>query len=92
VGPRAGLDEIEKGKCLPYRDSNSDPSVIQPVASCYTDCAIPALSLQAVQNKVDECKQNLMNCLDGIVDERILIYYGVEDDIKEDLGKDGTNM
>jgi hypothetical protein len=28
----------------PYRDSNSDPSVFQPVASRYTDWAIPALS------------------------------------------------
>jgi hypothetical protein len=26
----------------PYRYSNSDPSVFQPVASCYTDCAISA--------------------------------------------------
>jgi hypothetical protein len=25
-----------------YRDSKSDPSVVQPVASRYTDCAIPA--------------------------------------------------
>jgi hypothetical protein len=25
-----------------YRDSNSDPSIVQPVASRYTDCAIPA--------------------------------------------------
>jgi hypothetical protein len=29
--------------CLPYRDSNSEPSVVQPVASRYTECATPAL-------------------------------------------------
>jgi hypothetical protein len=28
--------------CCPYRDSKSDPSVVQPVASPYTECAIPA--------------------------------------------------
>jgi hypothetical protein len=27
--------------CLLYRNSNSDPSVVQPVVSRYTDCAIP---------------------------------------------------
>jgi hypothetical protein len=27
----------------PYWDSSSDPSVVQPVASRYTDCVIPAL-------------------------------------------------
>jgi hypothetical protein len=26
----------------PHRDSNSEPSVVQPVASRYTDCAIPS--------------------------------------------------
>jgi hypothetical protein len=32
VDPRAGLDDVEKRKSRPYRDSNSDPSVVQPVA------------------------------------------------------------
>jgi hypothetical protein len=41
VGPRAGLDDMEKRKFWPYRVSNSDPSVVQPVASRCTDCAIP---------------------------------------------------
>jgi hypothetical protein len=30
-------------KPCPYQNSNSDPSAIQPVASHYTDWAIPAL-------------------------------------------------
>jgi hypothetical protein len=30
-------------KSRPYRDSNSDPSAVQPVANHYTDCAIRAL-------------------------------------------------
>jgi hypothetical protein len=29
-------------KSYPYRDSNSYPSAVQPVAGRYTDCAIPA--------------------------------------------------
>jgi hypothetical protein len=36
VGPRAGMDDMQKRKFL----SNSDPLVVQPVASGYTDCAI----------------------------------------------------
>jgi hypothetical protein len=35
VDPRAGLDDVEKRKF--YRDSNSDPSVVQPIASRYND-------------------------------------------------------
>jgi hypothetical protein len=41
VGPRTGLDDVEK------RDSNSDLSVVQPVASRYTDYAIPASVFEA---------------------------------------------
>jgi hypothetical protein len=35
--PKTGLDDMESS----YRDSNSEPSAVQPVASRYTDCAIP---------------------------------------------------
>jgi hypothetical protein len=37
VDPKAGLDDLEKRKFLTL------PSVVQPVASRYTDYAIPAL-------------------------------------------------
>jgi hypothetical protein len=37
VDPRAGLDDVEIENSLPYLDSNSDPSVVQPVASRYID-------------------------------------------------------
>jgi hypothetical protein len=41
---RAGLDDLEKRKFFTLPDSNSDPSVVQPVASRYTDYATPAPS------------------------------------------------
>jgi hypothetical protein len=43
VDPRTGLDDVERENSWPYRDLNSDPSAIQPVASSYTDCAIPTV-------------------------------------------------
>jgi hypothetical protein len=42
VNPRAVLDNVEKRNSWPHRDTNSDPSVVQPVASRYTDYAILA--------------------------------------------------
>jgi hypothetical protein len=34
------MDELRSENFLPYRDSNADISVVQPLASRYTDCAI----------------------------------------------------
>jgi hypothetical protein len=34
------VDGVVKRKSWPYRDSNSDPSFVKPVASPYTDYAI----------------------------------------------------
>jgi hypothetical protein len=36
VGPRAGLDDVEKRKFLTYWDTNSDLSGIQTITRCYT--------------------------------------------------------
>jgi hypothetical protein len=36
MDPRAGLDDVDKNS-RPYQDSNTDPSVVQPAASRYTD-------------------------------------------------------
>jgi hypothetical protein len=41
VSPRAGLDDMEKREFL-SRDSNSDPSLVQPVVGRYKDYAIAA--------------------------------------------------
>jgi hypothetical protein len=40
MGPRVGLDDMEKFLTLPRLNSN--PSVVQPVGSRYTKYAIPA--------------------------------------------------
>jgi hypothetical protein len=42
MGPRTGMDDAKKRKILPYRDSNSYSSAVQPVASHCTDWAIRA--------------------------------------------------
>jgi hypothetical protein len=44
--PRAGLDDVEKRKflILSELELEPDPSVVQPVATRYTDYAVPALN------------------------------------------------
>jgi hypothetical protein len=43
VGPRAGLDDMDKRKFLTLPRLELRPLVVQPVARRYTDYAIPAL-------------------------------------------------
>jgi hypothetical protein len=40
LDPRAGLDDVEKTKFFTLPNSNSGPSVVQPVASCYPGSSI----------------------------------------------------
>lgn len=45
VSPRAGLDVVEKGKCLSIPGLELAPSVVQTVASRYVDYVTPAPAL-----------------------------------------------
>jgi hypothetical protein len=47
VGPRAGQEHVQK-ICSP---PGFDPQTVQPVASCYTDWAIPACGTKAIQSE-----------------------------------------
>jgi hypothetical protein len=38
VGDQNGLDDMERRKSCPYRDSNSEHSAVRPVANRYTHC------------------------------------------------------
>jgi hypothetical protein len=40
VGPTGGLDAVEKILFLPYTDSNSDSSVVKPIARRYSESAV----------------------------------------------------
>jgi hypothetical protein len=48
VDPRAGLDDREVGDRIP------DPSVVQPVASRYTDCANPLYPRYPLNKRLGE--------------------------------------
>jgi hypothetical protein len=53
----------------PHRDSNSDPSVVQPVASPYTDCTFPAhvITTHAIQKMCSLCFDWITpTCMDSV--------------------------
>jgi hypothetical protein len=51
LGPRTGLHAADKRKFWPYQDSNSDPLVIQLVASHYTNYIVQASLCQICINE-----------------------------------------
>jgi hypothetical protein len=51
LGPRDGLDDMERRTFLPHRDSTPTPQSSSPVASRHTDCAIPALKSSELARK-----------------------------------------
>jgi hypothetical protein len=69
MGLRAGLDNVKKRNFLPYRDSNSNPSFVQPVASRYTDytCIIKTTDCAGqcpvlYHNNVTDTKGKRLDC------------------------------
>jgi hypothetical protein len=57
VDPRAGLDDMEKRKFFTLPGLELPPLlVVQPVASCYTDWAIPAQSSENYKTMLSKCK------------------------------------
>jgi hypothetical protein len=65
--PRADLYDVEKRQFFTLPGHNSDPSVVQPVASCYTVCAIlthtEIYKLDLIFQKItDRNLQSVLNC------------------------------
>jgi hypothetical protein len=80
VYPRSGLGYMEKKNPLPYRDSTSDPLVVQPVGSRYIDYAIPAPQQnssnsknQNYYNNISNNNNNIINILDVEIKETVYI-------------------
>jgi hypothetical protein len=46
--PQVGLNDVEE-HFLPYRNSNSDPSVVLPVTNRYTDCTVTRMYYKTIE-------------------------------------------
>jgi hypothetical protein len=78
LGPRAGLYTVSKSKIPSLRrESNPDYPIVQPIASRYTDWAIPA-------QKINE------NCVEN---EVLRYIFGPKrDEVSEQFGEDLCNL
>jgi hypothetical protein len=54
VGPRTGLDDVEKRNILSLLGLESDPSAVGPVARRSTQCGNPALDIVS-HGKFEQC-------------------------------------
>jgi hypothetical protein len=61
VDPREVWTTWRSNNSWPYRDSNPDLSVVQPVASRYTDCAIPANKYVGESNENRKTEKKFRN-------------------------------
>jgi hypothetical protein len=53
VDPWTGVEDMERKNTCSYQDPNSDPWVVQPVATRFTDCTIPAPILLNFRDIID---------------------------------------
>jgi hypothetical protein len=63
MGSRAGLDEVENRKFLILPGLKFPPLIVEPVASRYTDCAIP--DTRELNVKISRIYDNLTYLLRG---------------------------
>jgi hypothetical protein len=74
IGPQSRSGRRGEEKILdPHRDSNSNPSVVQPVTSRYTDWAIPAPELHVFASE----KTVLFIHCENLKSNVIPVRYGV---------------
>jgi hypothetical protein len=52
VGTIIALNDMQRRRILPYQDTNSKPSKIQPVATHYMECVVPELDFYNKQGKI----------------------------------------
>jgi hypothetical protein len=83
----------------PYRNSNSNPSVVQPIASCYTDYAIPSpsnsnilviiLNLYLLNEPKSEIKISSLYIFHITFSQFFMLRYSL---LGKNYGKNGTRV